>query len=119
MTFRTAAICFAGIATLGIARFTMIDHASSETSMLPRPTKTTRPVGLTSVTQAEALRMGPADWIQHFRKDRLSSSQTRKAVARLSEELQQMLAQGADPQGEDAKVYTDAMLSLLSSRWEE
>ncbi len=120
MTFRTASICLVGIATLGIARLVTLDHAESDTAPARTFARTARPVAAPSVSQDEILRMGPAEWKKRFESNPTSTSpHARKAIASLSGDLQQLLASGADPQGEDARVYTEAILALLTSKWEE
>jgi|GEM_PF-6762544 len=120
MDFRTTSICFVGIATLGIARFVTLDHHKSEKTSPMRPTKAARASAPLRVSHDEMLWMSPDDWKKRFESDPTSRSpQTRKAVTRLSADLQQLIATGTDPQGDEARVYTDAILALLASKWEE
>lgn len=118
MTFRTASICFSAIAILGIAKLVTPDQVVTETAPRTGPSKTSRLVSSPRLSHEEILLMGPSDWQKHF--DHTSvSPQARRAAKSLSSDLQELLATGADPQGEDARVYTDSIIALLTSNWEE
>lgn len=72
------------------------------------------------VESEEVIRMVPDDWKLRFAKSPSAVNRSTQAdILRLSGDLQEMLAAGNDPKGEDAIVYADAIRTLLESSGED
>ena len=66
---------------------------------------------------AEVIRMGPEEWRARFEMEAGGRDPgTAEDIASLSGGLQELLEQGADPRGEDARIYAEAILALLDCR---
>ncbi|GAA5483391.1 hypothetical protein Hsar01_02622 [Haloferula sargassicola] len=62
-------------------------------------------------------RMGGDDWQARFtRDDGGVSAENREAIVELAGELQWALSHGAEPDGPDAQVYVETILTLANDR---
>lgn len=68
----------------------------------------------------EIVLLGPEGWRERFEAAHPDLPlETRDDILQLSASLQEFLANGGDPKGEDARVFGDAIRSLLEHREEE
>jgi hypothetical protein len=67
-----------------------------------------------ALSQREIVRLRPEDWRERFRRVHPDlPGETRQDILQLAAGLQDHLAEGGDPQGEDARVFGDAIRALM------
>lgn len=65
----------------------------------------------------EVVQMGPEEWRERFGMDLADvAPEIRDDILHLAGELQEMLAEGADPRGEDARGHAAAIRQLLADQ---
>ncbi len=63
---------------------------------------------------ADVVKMTPKDWAKRFRESPSEvSAEYEEEIVSLAEELEEILKQNPDPNGEDALIFGEAMLTLL------
>lgn len=106
---------------LGLAIHLTNSHDAAVLVPLPaQATKTRHATTPPPPTPKEVMTMGPAEWGKRFDQAPTAiAPQTRKSIIRTAAELQEILAAGADPHGEEVSVYVDAILALVASHGDE
>ncbi len=89
--------------------------AVGETSRTVPQRETPRRSSRATLQPADVVKMTPEDWSERFRKYPSEvSAEYEQEILSLAEELAEILRQNPDPNGVEASVFTDAILTLLA-----